>query len=364
MSHKKELIFKNSKFHTGVMDLSTSERGIPFRIFYPAEEDTSNESFVGWFVRDMTYFIEGYMHFLLPKWRDSTLGKYLISIIAMVSSLFMPMARTCLPKCVMGGKPYREDGGKYPLILYSHGLTGTGEENALMFAYWASQGYVVAAIHHCDGSSNRVHPKGLAEVLYHHPDYSNYDPNFRVVQISRREEELFELREYILKHSDFPTTIAEIIDNSQIFVAGFSYGAATASLSTVRRPDAYKACILLDGWFHIEITTDTVKPFDFPPSVHLSGLSIPALFIGSEQFASRPGLADATNNLAISNTSDSGSVTHVLAGSKHQNFTDVGYWLPGWLLQKIGATGKSDYYKTHHQILTLTHDFLKKHTAK
>ena len=116
-------------------------------------------------------------------------------------------------------------------------------------------------------------------------------------------------------------------------------------------------------WFHIDLCTSISPPIDFPPEAHTSGLSVPALFIGSEQFAAMRGLAEATQRLVASNSSDRGATAHVLQGSKHQNFTDIGYWIPVWLLRKVKAVGACDYYETHKRILSLTYEFLESHTV-
>lgn len=365
MISRREKLFSNSPHNVGIIDLHTSKKGIPVRLFYPAEAEPEKRS-VGSFVKGLAYFIEGYMHFLLPKWRESAVGKFAIYVFALITSLLMPFAKAILPKSVMGGQPQTHPvvGKQYPLVVYSHGLTGTGEENALMLSYWSSKGFVVAAIHHCDGSSSRVHPKGANELLYVHPNYSNYDPNFRPTQIITREDELNELREFVLHDDTFPTSIRDIIDVTHVFVAGFSYGAATAALSVTKRQGAYKACILLDGWFHLEKFSPDMEAFDFPAEAHKKGIGIPALFIGSQEFAGKEGIASATQRLITKNSSTAGAVAHVLERSKHQNFTDVGFWVPAWVLQRIGAIGTCDYYTTHLKILDLTHNFLQSHTDK
>ena len=45
---------------------------------------------------------------------------------------------------------------KQTLVLFSHGLTGTGEENSIFCAALAKRGYVVAWIHHRNRSSNQA----------------------------------------------------------------------------------------------------------------------------------------------------------------------------------------------------------------
>lgn len=127
--------------HVGVIDIHTTQSNTPMRIFYPSA--LKAEGNVGWFMNSFTYFISGYMHFLRPKWRDSTLFHLLIAILSWITACCFPMAQTFLPKCAPNQPPkIPSDVSGYPLIIFSHGLTGTGEEQGLMFAYWAQRGFV------------------------------------------------------------------------------------------------------------------------------------------------------------------------------------------------------------------------------
>jgi hypothetical protein len=87
--------------------------------------------------------------------------------------------------------------------------------------------------------------------------------------------------------------------------------------------------------------------------IFVAGLSIPTLFVGSAQFADRHNLAAATAKLGHSK-----STSHVLAKSRHQNFCDVGFWLPAWLLRRAGAVGECDFDATYAELLILTKNFL------
>jgi predicted esterase len=352
----------------GVADFRTSNSSIPCRFFYPCEITHSladgaknSQNRVSWFVNGFSYFVEGYLHVLLPKWRESVVMNKLIALIAVIASLFFPMAHVPLPNCYYNGHAKQRSQHKYPLILFSHGLTGTNEEHALMFSYWVQQGYVVAAIHHCDGSSNQVPLTSQTHLLYVHPDMENYDINFRPNQIEQRESEFNELREFILQDGSFPKSIRSIIDESQIIAAGFSYGAATASLSVSRRAWAFKACMLLDGWFFIDIPGKAA--FHFPNETHENGINVPCLFVGSADFAEKDKLSAATTQLHYS--CPTGSEYHVIEGTKHQNFTDVGFWLPIFALKSVGMIGRDcNYYESYREILRLTSNFLEVHTHK
>lgn len=85
--------------------------------------------------------------------------------------------------------------------------------------------------------------------------------------VRQRQLELHELKEFLV-HGGKESPWATLVDSSQVFVAGFSYGAATASLEVVTHPHDYLGCILLDGWFAIEVGS---SGFNFPPETHETG---------------------------------------------------------------------------------------------
>lgn len=198
---------------------------------------------------------------------------------------------------------------------------------------------------------------GDAHLLYEHPDLLNYDPDFRPRQIEIREEELFEGLQYILQQS---SPIRDIIDEKVVIVGGFSYGAATACLSVAKRKGVFVACYLLDGWFYIDLGGGTT----FPAEAHEKGLDVPALFIGSEHFANWKSCASATAELSKKNSHPCGSSCHVIPGSRHQNFTDVGFWLSTWVLRKVNMIGPCDYLHQYQNVLKISTAFFNLHTKK
>jgi predicted esterase len=344
----------------GITDVVTKDTAIPVRIFYPST--AAKQGNVSWFVRGYAYFIDGYLHTLQASLRESTAMLTLMVWLSYLISWIFPMGNAFLPNCAYDAPPMPPPvpRGKYPLIMFSHGLTGSGEEHALMFARWAQMGYVVASVHHCDGSSAKAPQQGGdSPLLYDHPDLSKYDKEFRPRQIQKRESELFDGREYILNDPSFPKDIRNIIDDKVVIVGGFSYGAATAALSITKRKGAYTAALLLDGWFYIDLGEGMV----FPTEVHTQGLDIPTIFIGSEHFANWKTCANATAELVKKNSHSVGSVYHLIQGTRHQNFTDLGFWLPVYLLKKLNMIGSCDYDGKYDEVLDLTLSFFKLHSS-
>lgn len=338
--------------------------GAPCRIFYPTK--SRGTLCIGWWLNGLSSFIEGYLHILLPNARASAVRRVLTSWVACIISIFFPWAHSVLPMCYEGGDPESEplaQGTKYPLILFSHGLTGTGEEHALMFVHWAQRGCVVACVTHCDGSASAVELLNGDTVLYTHPAFKNYDPDFRPKQIVKREQELSDLRQFILHHESFPPSLRNILNPTKIFAAGFSYGAATAALTVVNNPNVFAGVILLDGWFYIDLSAikslNTTRGFCFPAKAFEIPLNTPALFVGTEAFSKNAKLESATRLLASNNTHS--STYHVIAGTEHQNFCDVGFWVPSWLLKKFKVVGKADYLTAYTDLLVLVDNFLDTH---
>jgi pimeloyl-ACP methyl ester carboxylesterase len=211
--------------------------------------------------------------------------------------------------------------------------------------------------------------------MYTHPRREKHGTRFRVDQVDVRERELFAMKQFVLQSESLPQALRDLIDTDQVFVAGFSYGATTSSLSVARHPNDYRGALLLDGWFSVDLSSFAGwgnERFDFPPEAfeRPDGLSpVPCCFIGSEQFSRWPHMADATRRLArsagapvdgASEARKSLSEWHILPASKHQNFVDVGFWVPARLLRRLGMLGACDYHDNYRQLLDLQAAFLRK----
>ncbi|KAL3794959.1 hypothetical protein ACHAW5_009940 [Stephanodiscus triporus] len=233
------------------------------------------------------------------------------------------------------------------LVLFSHGLTGTGEENSIFCASLARRGYVVASIHHRDGSSCRApsHVVGGDCTYYAHvPAGDDYDPRYRLRQVHVRAGEFLKVRSWLVGGGGGGDSAHDGDDDDDAgrhrrivldqirphlandgcggtIAAGFSYGATTAALAATLEPDKFRCAVLLDPWLHVDYSSRGVE-FDFPPEAFGKGwpddddddeeeegadagrmdgkvgLRTPSVFISSSQFRGYEKLYGATRRLA------------------------------------------------------------------
>jgi len=245
---------------------------------------------------------------------------------------------------------------KHPLIVWSHGLTGTGDEHGLLATTLALKGYVVALVHHSDGSSARcdvVKDGVAARVDYQHVDFSKYDANLRQNQADWRAREVNAARDIVLR--EFP----ENVTASNVSVGGFSFGAATAGVVAATRGKEYRCAVLVDGWYHIYFEKYGID-INLPLQLHEKGSQVPTLFIGSEEFQKLERLCAAT--LAVQKKCPK-AVVKVYEGTRHGNFIDAIFWLPMKLGQVMGLSGKDvDSHLIYKRFFTDVGEFLDDNT--
>jgi platelet-activating factor acetylhydrolase len=253
---------------------------------------------------------------------------------------------------------------KLPVIIFSHGLTGTGQENAALCTMWAKQGFIVAVVHHTDGSACHVTLADGSEHYYDHgPPMTEYDPTFRPKQVLHRANEMLQACQFFLS-SECPEEIRQAADPKRVVAAGYSFGAATAARAIVLKKEQFCAGLFLDGWFHIDVEKSAGIEFNFPQEAFdeqgtsLLPEDMPTCFINSEQFQNFDKLFAATKKLAGKN-----NPVQVIAGTGHQNFCDVVFWMHNSVLRSImmGMVGKTvDPGEAFKDILQRSVTFLKK----
>lgn len=398
----------------GVLDLpSTNIHRPPLRLFFPADltPDASQRrrrpKQANYFVNNrVAYVLQGFASMIVSR-HDTRLFKWVLRPLMWLISLFAPPRYLKIPETVQVTKdspvryvpPTKKQSGKQSLVVFSHGLTGTGEENSVFCTSLAKRGYVVACIHHRDGSSARVPmPDGTCMFYEHHPTDDDYQPKRRLDQVKVRAKEMLTTCHWLLGTPDNDSSddkeqypllkeICNNLESKSVFTSGFSYGAATSALAATMEPNMFQCAILLDGWFHIDFSSRGIE-FDFPPEAFgkssdidndgkitstttpPAGLSIPAIFINSSQFQGYSKLYAATNRLADQINKSykmEAAEMHVIPNTMHQNFCDIVFWLPRWALRRGGrmfAIGSADAYEVHQSIMDWTVQFLDKHAKK
>ena len=294
---------------------------------------------------------------------------WLLDTLFTIICYFMPhfyMNVPCLFQYVLA-----DNTRQLPLLIFSHGLTGTSDEHRLFFVSLVQRGFIVAAPTHCDGSAciatlENGEKQRFIDFNFDADDHTK----FRIEQVRFREKELYEVREFITSSdSNFPDSCRSAIDLSNIFVGGFSYGASTAALSAVLHPEDYSGALLIDGWFLIDMAEwKHVHKVDyrensalFPPEVHELGIKIPACFIASSQLAQLKNLGGATYSLKHGKDHID---WHLLKDTMHQNFVDIGYWMPWSVARYFNVIGSADFNETFRTTINISDNFFQKNTKK
>ena len=256
-------------------------------------------------------------------------------------------------------------------------------------------------------------PDGTCKYYEFLPAGDDYDPRHRLEQLRSRAKEFLYTCSWLMGeesdddynsdgHNDMHPIVEQIqssLKKDEIIAAGFSYGAATASLAATLEPNRFQCAILLDPWLHIDYSSRGVE-FDLPPEAFgnnwpaagsatttnnadtggttnnddsnskkkKKGLDIPSLFINSAQFRGYGKLYGATQRLADQvnsrNNNEDGTADtkraemHVIPGTNHQNFCDTIFWLPRRLSKRMFRLGEADAYESYAAILNCTNRFL------
>jgi predicted dienelactone hydrolase len=163
-------------------------------------------------------------------------------------------------------------GGRFPLILYSHGYLNDRGSCSEKGPYLASHGYVVIAIDHADATT--VFPDGSY--------FTGVDTGLdTTLQQDRLRDWTFALEELERWSVDDPI-LAGRLDLDKVAVIGFSFGGATAG-ELARADDRCQAAVLLDA-----------GPFNGAELVEQRGIQKPLLQINASSNSSD--LVYARNN--------------------------------------------------------------------
>jgi len=159
---------------------------------------------------------------------------------------------------------------KYPVFIFSHGITGSRHLHQILFEHLASKGYIVFALDHSFDANLTIFPDGkIADYrseITGHPD----SILIREKQINTRAFDMGFIIDQIreIETGIIDSKLSGRLDLNRVALGGHSYGGATAILAS-HNHEIIKACVVLDGW---------ISPI--PDKVISEGINIPFLFMG------------------------------------------------------------------------------------
>ena len=205
----------------------------------------------------------------------------------------------------------RGDGAALPLLVFSHGLGGTRNQNAVQAEHLASHGYVVMSTDHAYDSYLTIFEDGTTAGFRSGAD-GDLSPEafwaFRTPQLQTRTADVRFMLDYVARLQKGGDRFWQQVDATHVGVFGHSYGGAT-SIMAATEDTRIKAVIALDGWM-VPIPEETID----------AGLTQPFLYMGQTSWRDEVNYNKLDRMLAA-NTS--ASEKQILHGSIHGDFSDT-----------------------------------------
>ncbi|XP_034017964.1 platelet-activating factor acetylhydrolase [Thalassophryne amazonica] len=247
--------------------------------------------------------------------------------------------------------------GKYPVVIFSHGLGAFRTLYSAICAELASQGFVVAAVEHRDESasatyfyrekgenesSSRKSPAAGDDLVKEWMYYRRLQPGerefpLRNKQVKQRADEcIWALAKLTEISSGLPvknvlqtqfdwTTLANCMDLCRTAIVGHSFGGATV-IETLCKEVKFKCGVALDTW--MVPLDDEIFPL----------VKQPIFFINSEKF-------QWAGNISRIKKLDS-AVTQrkmiTIRGAVHQSFPDFTFLTGNWIGKLMKLKGEID----------------------
>ncbi|KAK3849897.1 hypothetical protein Pcinc_043366, partial [Petrolisthes cinctipes] len=326
-----------------------NREGTLMRLYYPSKfkELTKNQNkWTPWFLGDE--YTRGLATFIAPS---------IPSLFAMLFNWQMRgVAIPALWDCGMADK-------KFPVVVFSHGLSANRSIYSSVCCEMASHGFVVAAIEHRDLSgcaSFTINDDGEKEFLLFKavpPDMKEYDLRnqqikIRVAESIRALDVLHKLNEGQVKNelvTNFDLKqLCNRLDLTDPIMTGHSFGGVTA-ISTLAKDKRFKIGVALDPWmFPIKDDVDTLCP----------SIKQPLLCISTEAFQS-------DSNLQAMSKLNADTTTFVtIKGTVHQNQCDTPFLVGHIGRVFAGASSPLDPHTAMNINNRLMLNFIAKHLGE
>jgi len=240
---------------------------------------------------------------------------------------------------------------KFPIILFSHGLSGMRFQNTALIEELVSHGYVVFAADHSYGANITIFDHGEPAEYRAGKRRTLNEKFLKTIDLSQLAILVGDLRfimDMMVAKPSNPLLVDLPLDVDRIGVMGHSLGGA-AGINTMAVDDRVKAAMVLDGWYA-----------PVPDSVVNRGLEKPFFHLGQSAWSTPDNYASMDVMLSHSR----GPIFKVLVpGTRHTDFTDmplftrfsllIGYTAvedPLWLNQliRVNTTRFFDVYLKGH----------------
>lgn len=225
---------------------------------------------------------------------------------------------------------------KFPMLVYSHGFGGNMDMASYFLREIASQGVIVVAIEHTEGTASNTRLKDGSQMSFSPRLYSS-DEQLRI-----RAKELV-----IALKLNAAALEGLKIDSDRVFIGGHSYGgpssiraaslrAAMGERDKTRSLAKIRGLILHDPALGMGVREQDVK------------VSVPAVSWTSDEY-DRAGVRY-------------GHTLHA-KGCFHGNFVDAALWAPRWVMRPLSAVipaaGPCDPIEMHRLLAESAYAFMK-----
>ncbi len=305
---------------------ASDKREIMMQVWYPAQEDGAGETAV--YLPDL-----------------DVMAPVLAERLGLPSFLLDHVNLTALD--VRQDAPLLTADAPYPLLLFSHGLSGIRAQNTAMVRELASQGFVVATIDHTYGNVLTIFPDG--RTAFFSPDLFSGEgdpPHTGNTLVGVWAADIGQVLDELAAWNETPDNeFSGNLDLARVGVFGHSTGGG-AAVAFCGKDERCRAGVGLDAWL-VPVADEIIA----------QGAAQPFLFLRADAWE----FDDAAQNDARAEQLLAESETAVflatIAGAAHYDFSDLPLFSP--LTAQLGLSSAMDSRYVVEMMTSMTAAFFR-----